>query len=515
MASAGMKLHHPAFSAALTAALAVPIQGLGADPSSPSSHGGDHHPSLGLSTKVVPHTELGQDVAERPRMITEVVEDAIYPSNRKREAMLEQRAPREVTPIPPPRKTLFGDGDRFLGNGPVSSGWETPTGAVWQPYWAIYGQFRTGIQAADLPGERDLVEWANRLDLLASWFLSTTDRFHIGFRPLDDEGVFTGYTLEGPDSGWNSGLNVDPTTLFFESEFGELFPRLDDHDRISLDYGFSVGRQPLLFQQGIFIDDRLDGIGISRNQMYLFGSSAARVSFFWAPGDIHRNDNREDEGAQLVAFLTEFDREKATFEVDAAYVSGGEAAEDGVYVGLGQIRRYGYWNSTLRANASWAPDGESAAISSGYLLTSELSRTMPHNEDILYVNTFWGIDEFASAARGPATGGPLGRMGLLYQAVGLGNYGAPLNNRPEDSVGFALGYQHFWDHERQQLLFEFGGRSAFESAFRPDQAAAFGLGVRYQRALNQHAILVGDTYLTQSDADETGHGGRVELRIKF
>ena len=35
----------------------------------------------------------------------------------------------------------------------------------------------------------------------------------------------------------------------------------------------------------------------------------------------------------------------------------------------------------------------------------------------MYANVFWGIDRFASAARGPTTGGPLGRTGILIAAA--------------------------------------------------------------------------------------------------
>ena len=47
-------------------------------------------------------------------------------------------------------------------------------------------------------------------------------------------------------------------------------------------------------------------------------------------------------------------------------------------------------------------------------------------------------------ARGPATGGPLGRAGINFAAVGLGSYGAPLSSRARDVAGGAFGYQKFY-----------------------------------------------------------------------
>ncbi|MCH8284337.1 MAG: hypothetical protein IIC20_07155, partial [Chloroflexi bacterium] len=44
-----------------------------------------------------------------------------------------------------------------------------------------------------------------------------------------------------------------------EGDFGEIFPRLDPLDSEQLDIGFSVGRMPLLAQQGLFInEDKID-----------------------------------------------------------------------------------------------------------------------------------------------------------------------------------------------------------------------------------------------------------------
>ncbi|MEM7015696.1 MAG: hypothetical protein AAF585_29905, partial [Verrucomicrobiota bacterium] len=376
---------------------------------------------------------------------------------------------------------------------------------------------RSAFQYSEPTGPRPVTmsEWANRLDVLADYYLTATERLHIGFRPLDEEGQFSGYTFEGRNEGWNDGFNIQPRNLFVEGELGEIFPRWDQNDKLSLDYGFSIGRQPISFQEGIMIADNLDGIGIARNNMFMFGSSATRISTFWAPDNIHRGDNVRDRRAQLFGLFTQHDFDKSTIEVDGAYVSGGRHAGDGAYAGVARIRRHGYWNSTLRANASWALQEESAAISDGYLITHELSRTMKHNEDIVYLNIFYGIGDYTSAARDPSAGGPLGRMGLLYQAVGLGTFGAPLGNRSSESVGFALGYQHFIFGEEgdQQVIFEVGGRTPTSSD--NEELAEFGFGARYQRALNRHAIFVLDGYVTHDEAGDTGYGARSEIRMKY
>ncbi|MFT5466262.1 MAG: hypothetical protein ACI8UO_001360 [Verrucomicrobiales bacterium] len=475
-----------------------------------------HGHDLGLSDEIVPYQELGQRVTARDELITEKIEDALFASNRERRRLLKERATDDVDTEIPDRKTIFGKGDRFLSPGPTSDGFEIGTGATWRPYWLVWGQVRSAFQVSRSgPRPATMAEWANRLDVLADWYLTATERVHIAFRPLDREGGFTGYTFKGEDEGWNENFNLQPRSLFFEGEFGEIFPRLDQNDRLSLDYGFSVGRQPISLQEGVMINDVLDGVGIARNNLFLFGSSSTRLSAFWAPGQVHRGDNVRDRKAQLFALFTQHDFQKTTIELDGAYVAGGEHAGDGAYLGLAHIRRFGYWNSTLRANGSWALDEESAAISDGYLLTHELSRTMPYNEDIVYFNVFYGIGNYTSAARDPSAGGPLGRMGLLYEAVGLGTLGAALGQDPGESVGFSLGYQHFifGEDADQQLIVELGGQSPTSSD--SNRAGEIGLGARYQRALNQHAIFVLDGYVTQDEAGESGYGARSEIRLKY
>ena len=74
-------------------------------------------------------------------------------------------------------------------------------------------------------------------------------------------------------------FSATPRTLFFEGEFGEIFPRLDLSDKLSLDYGISVGRQPLTLQDGILVnDDSVDMVSITRNALRIPGGSTLRLS---------------------------------------------------------------------------------------------------------------------------------------------------------------------------------------------------------------------------------------------
>ncbi|MCP4846369.1 MAG: hypothetical protein GY899_00280, partial [Verrucomicrobiaceae bacterium] len=359
---------------------------------------------LGLSDKVTPYDELGRDSTQRIKPITERIEDAIFPGNRSREENIHERKNNPAIQIEK-RKTLFGR-NPFLGSGEISPGFETPSGAIWQPYLIIYGESRSALQTFD-NGGREISEWANRLDVFANLYLTPTERINLGLRPLDSGGQFSGYRFGGTEgSGTENHLNLDIQSLYFEGDFGELFPNLDPLDQESLDYGFSIGRQPVNFQDGIMLNDSFDAIGITRSSLFLLGSSATRITGMLGINELHRGDNVIDRNALIYGLFFSSDYSKATYDLDLAYVNSSTAAgSDGLYLGCAQTRRFGHLNSTLRANFSWALDQETSAVANGSLFTAQFSRTPTYNNDLIYLNAFAGIDNYTSAARDPATGG--------------------------------------------------------------------------------------------------------------
>ncbi|MFT5468761.1 MAG: hypothetical protein ACI8UO_003873 [Verrucomicrobiales bacterium] len=476
----------------------------------------EHGHDLGLSEEFVPFEELGEGFTKRPKPVTEVLEDAVFEENRQRNEIIENRQANpgvEDGLELPERRNLFG-GNPFLGTGDIFEGIETPTGAVVQPVFILWGDFRTAVQTFD-NGATDITEWTNRLNVFGNLYLTPTERLLFQIRPFDQDGGFTGVEFEGPDEGGFESLNGNIRTLFFEGDIGEIFPRWDLTDTKHFDIGFSVGRQPLNFQDGIILNDFVDSIGFTRSSMFWFGSNATHVTGYLGVNELHRNLGVEDDNALIYGINVGADYDKSTYELDAVYVDGDSATGgDGVYLGAGQIRRFGHWNSTLRFNQSWSLDEETTAVSTGSLVSHQLSKTMRHNHDIFYLNSFLGIDDYASAGRDPSTGGPLGTVGILYASTGLGRFAAPLGNRVGDNLGFATGYQHFMNDNKSQLIFELGGRHAMEE----NEQNSLGFMTRYQRAFGLHQIFVIDAFVAGYDdplLDDWGYGLRAEWRVKF
>ena len=416
--------------------------------------------------------------------------------------------------LPARTPPLLEIGPRFLDTGNIDAGFELPTGAVWQPALWVFGGYRTALQYFDNGPGQDTQEWANRLDLFANLQCTATERILLGVSPLRRDGSFTGYTRKGsrPDS-FNSEFNANITTLFFEGELGEIFPNLDPDDRRGLDIGISVGRQPLFFQEGIMINDTVDAIGLTRDNNVIPGYSLdSRVTALFGWNDVHRNDNKEDKDAVIAGLFTETDFRSNTFNFDFAYAfsNTGTGADLGA-IGIGSIQRIGHFNTALWVNHSWTPGPCSTVANSGTLLFGQVTRTLPHSHDLVYVNGSWGIDQYSSIARDPTAGGPLGQMGILYAAVGLGSYGAALSNSANDAVGLSVGYQRFFDNDKTQLVLEIGGRQPTESS----QVSAIALGARLQFAVGNRFFVQFDGFVSSQEGGTRGAGLRTESGVQF
>ena len=428
----------------------------------------------------------------------------------------DEPAPMRIGDVPDRPRPILELGDPFLGTGPIGKGFTIPTGALWQPALLVFGQHRSAIQSFN-NGSETFTEWVNRLDLFANLQLSGTERLLVGLRPLDDGGEFTGYFFEpngARQHGWDDGANGDITHLFFEGDFGQLFPGLDPKDTGQLDLGFSVGRQPLFYQEGLLINDRVDAVGITKNNIFPEGVSNLQVTLLYGWNEVNRGDNVEDPDAHLFGFFAEADTSVSTINFDAVYVYDGGLRRDNtdaLFFAGSAVQRLGKLNTSLRALTSIPLNEESSAVGQGELLFAELSYTPAHSEDILYCNGFWGIDQFSSAARGPDAGGPLGRTGLLFAAVELGRYGAPLGNGAQNAVGGSLGYQHFFHEKRSQIVVEAGYRSDTNDTDR----AAVAIASRFETAIGRNNILRLDAFLTGRENSGPASGARVEWLIKF
>lgn len=416
----------------------------------------------------------------------------------------------EPEDFPDRPKPLIEIGSAFLGSGNISPGFRLPGGARWQPSFIAFGTLRTAFQSFDT-GPTTNGEWANRLDLFGNLQLTGTERLIVGFRPTDRPGTLTGYRFgpEGED-GFADDWNGQLQTLFFEGELGELFPSADPDDDGSLDLGFAVGRQPLLPQEGILMADSVDAVGLIRNNILPRGGSNLQLTGIWAWNGIHRGDAVQRPGQSLYGLFASADYPRRTLYADVLWAQDREGSTDGIFWGLSSVQRLGHTNATFRALGSHALEDESSAATNGFLLMSELSWTPAWSHDIVYLNSFWAIDDFISASRAPGTGGPLGQVGFLFAGVSLGRYAAPLDPSASRAFGGAAGYQKFLGSVRRQLVLEAAVRRQTDGG-----STSGSVGARLRQALGRRLLIQVDVFGAWRDGAAPRWGARAETLIQF
>jgi hypothetical protein len=404
----------------------------------------------------------------------------------------------------------------FLGNGYIAPGFVMPTGDVWQPVFIVYGDVRTALQTFDT-GTTQTTEWANRMDLFGNLYFTPTERILIGFRPFDTEGqavdgVSTGYRWKPGGGNSVNAFNGKLTTAFLEGDFGQLFKNLDPQDVKSLDYGYAIGRQDILLQDGLLVNETMDAIGITHSSLFLFGSNAAHVTALYAWNNIARGDNIKADDAHMFGLNSSFDYVDSTVDFDVLYVTAPDrSGGDGLYAGIGVTRRFELINFTARVLTSQAIEKQSAAVSTGTLLFNQVSYSPAHTDNLVYLDTFLGIDRFSSAARDPDVGGPLIQTGFLYANAGIGSYGGAISSASTNTVGSAIGYQMYFAKRRHQLVVELGARTDTKGS--GESTVAFG--ANWQEAMGRHFILIFGGFAGTHEKSDKSYGLRSELEAKF
>jgi hypothetical protein len=448
-----------------------------------------------------------------------------------------------VGDIPERPALLIEWGENFLGEGNLQQGFELPTGAVWAPALWVFGTLRSSLQTIDtgIGDSERVTDWANRFDFFANLQLTATEKIVLGIRPLDKNrgGQFSGYRFEGEANGDDEGFldftNGNIRTLFAEGDFGSLFPVLDKQGTTWLDFGFTVGRQPLIFQDGILLNDTQDTVGIVRNNIRLPGVSNWRASLNYAWDSVNRgatgiNNSGEREGdLQQIGFFNSFDTEFKTTNLDLIYTFDSDdnsEVEDGdsLHAGLSIAERIGRYSLTWRANGSLALEEESDLVTDGVLLSTELSWTPHRSDDTIWVNPFVTIGNFTQAGRENIDGGgPLAALGILFASPNIGQFGSELDNKANDNAGAAIGYQAFWNDHQTNLGLEIAGFKdiGLEDQFQEGFDWQVGVGFQAQQKVTQQSLVqLEGFYALQEgegdfEADDDAYGGRLEFLYQF
>lgn len=405
-----------------------------------------------------------------------------------------------------------------------------------RPQLLVFGDLRLGTAYND-NGALDTAQVAARLNLNIDFRVTATERIHGFFRPLDrtEKARNTRFEFGGNQrdrlGDAEALLDMEPEALFFEGDVGQIVSGIRGQAS-SFDLPVSFGLMPLLFQNGVWMEDSILGGAVSVPAMNSarFDISNMDVTFFGALDRVTTRallepDGRlDDDGAEVYGSVVFIERREAYIELGYGYTrdTRADALGDFSYHNFtaALTRRYfGKLSNSVRiiVNAGQDPGAGRARTADGWLLLIENSwiTSKPYTL-VPYANVFVGHDRPQSLARDFGAGGVLKNTGVNFETDGLTGF-PRLEDTANDTYGGALGLQYLFALN-QQFVIELAGLNPIGRDQRPGRAAPghqVALGLRYQRPLTRRWIFRTDAILGVREHLEDLGGVRAEMRMKF
>jgi hypothetical protein len=395
----------------------------------------------------------------------------------------------------------------------------------------VSGDWRTAFAINDV-GDNTFSALNTRLNLDVDLKLTATERIHAFFRPLDNSGKFTGITFDDGDADEKLRFDGNPDALFFEGDLGAISSGFSGKDSC-FDLPFTFGLIPLIFQNGVWMEDAFTGFAFSipaRNSR-LFDWSNFDVTFFagfdkvTSPAFVRSNGKFDDSGASVYGVTTFIEANQGYWEAGYAYLNDDHGADndgDTSYhnLALAFTRRYfDKVSNSMRVIGNLGQDNEVPTAQSAngviFLLENSLITGLPSTL-VPYCNLFVGLDHPQSVARDAGAGGILKNTGILFETDGLTGY-PTLDATGNETYGGALGVQYLFNLDQQIVVeaatVQIMGREDRLSRSAPGDQ--YGVGARYQLPLNHSWILRADAMYGWFDTAKDVAGARIELRYKF
>lgn len=420
----------------------------------------------------------------------------------------------------PVQRPLVEWGFPLYDNGPVppSGEWLGPTNLV-QPKFYVYGDYRVGL-AENKSASGSSTVLAHRLNLEVDLWITSTERFHAFIGPYQDGNAFMRFE-DGKFFNEFNLFDADTDTLFFEGDLGQMLGGLEG-TYAPFDLPVAVGLVPLLFQNGVWMQDAMLGVAATlpaRNNPH-FDWSNYDITFFAAFDKVSTGALPGDEdGGQLFGATTFIESRGGYFELGYAHLNDTRDQNRSYHnVGVSYTRRYlNKVSNSVRLIANFGQDLAAAdRTADGYLVLVENAflTSRPYNI-IPYVNFFAGFDRPQPAARAGAFGGVLFNTGILFQSDALTGY-PTLDPTGNNTVGAAMGVELLAPDFGQQLILETAVLQVHGlDADRIAPGNQYGLGARYQIPITNAHLLRFDAMHGWLGNSRNISGVRGEFRWKF
>ncbi|XZE20768.1 hypothetical protein SH449x_000655 [Pirellulaceae bacterium SH449] len=388
------------------------------------------------------------------------------------------------------------------------------------PSLLVYGDYRTAVGIHRFGGNPTR-QWAHRLNLDIDMRFTGTERFHMFVGPFDDEGSFT--KLDFSDSRnvrFDTEIDFQPVTAFFEGDLGAIAGSLSGTDA-PFDLPFTMGLVPLLYQNGIWMEDAIAGFAIGSPWRHSRPLNWANfdMTFFAGFADINSPAFRDENSAKVYGTAWFIEAYEGYIEADYAYLDDREGAGKSYHnAAIAYTRRYfGRISNSIRLIGNAGQRGPLVdRTADGVLLLLENSLiTSQPSHFVPYFNAFLGNGRPQSVARAGGSGGILRNTGINFESDGLTAY-PTLNDTGANSYGGAVGFNLLSADFRQQFVAEFTALNPYGNpAISRISGAQYAIGARYQRAINNRALIRFDAINGWLDNDSNIYGMRSEFRWKF
>lgn len=388
------------------------------------------------------------------------------------------------------------------------------------PHFLLFGDYRTALAYNDF-GDNDNVRWAHRLNLDFDLKITSTERFHLFWGPLDEDGRFSRIEANNGNIDAIEEFDDDFDTAFFEGDLGYIVGGVTDR-WAPFDLPFVAGKFPLLFQNGTWMLDVVEGFAFTRQARNSprFDISNYDITYFFVFDDVDSPAFRgDDNAADMYGFHGFFEMLNGYVEFGYAFLNDKSGQNLSYHnVGLSYSRRYRHRYSTafrmiLNMGQSEAAVGGQRADGALFLWETALITHQP-NYFIPYANFFVGFDNPQSAARAPGTDVLL-NTGINFESDGLTGY-PTLDATANNTYGTAVGVNLLGPAWTWQVVAEFAMVQTFgQKQTRAIDDDQYGVGLRYQMPINNAWILRMDGMYGFNENAGDISGARTELRWKF
>jgi hypothetical protein len=277
------------------------------------------------------------------------------------------------------------------------------------------------------------------VDLEVNLQLTATQRIHAQFLPLD--GGFLRPTVYQvyPGGGWTVRTvreGGEPAELWYE---GEVLNWLTPRDQYPLDLNFVIGRFPLSFQNGILLNNIVDGFSVAKDNIQFSNWSNLNIIYFLTRGETQGGlepYQKQEDRKNLTGI--DADADIGDYFVEGTFIASYDNPRTIQYPknlnrffwGLSLTRSIGEEGVTLRVLGNTGNESQGNGQFLGLETTHEFAGTRP------YFNVFGATRNFVTASQ--QFDAPLINEGILLAPDRL-TPTPGLKGSANDEIGGVLG----------------------------------------------------------------------------